>query len=67
MTRGIVVGKRTDSKVHRYRSHGDHRAAGQTNYEFLHATACGFVRENVTTDDDAVTCKLCLHEIGTAA
>lgn len=54
-------------KTHLYRSHGDHRAAGQTQHEYTHSTACGYVREAVTTDSSGVTCKLCLREMAKGA
>ena len=41
----------------------DHRGFGQTDYEFKHTTACGYVREKVTLDDKEVTCKLCLRKM----
>ena len=39
----------------------DARAHGQTEFEYTHQTACGYVRDNVTTDGDKVDCKLCLR------
>lgn len=48
-------------KVHEYKSHGDHRAAGQTQAEYDKSTACGYVREHVTRDPSKVTCALCLR------
>jgi hypothetical protein len=54
---------RKQSATHKYKSHGDHMAAGQTHYEYTHSTACGYVREAVTTDESKVDCKLCLREI----
>jgi len=38
----------------------DARALGQTEYEFSHQAACGYVRKEVTTDGDAVDCFYCL-------
>lgn len=52
--------------VHLYRSHGDHRSAGQSQYDFTHSTACGYVREQVTREESNVTCKLCLRELARA-
>ncbi|MGZ5055349.1 MAG: hypothetical protein ACXWAT_10470 [Methylobacter sp.] len=51
------------SKTHKYQSHGDHRNAGQSQYEYEHSTACGYVHDTVTREDSAVTCKLCRREI----
>lgn len=53
------MSKRAKS-VHRYSSHGDHRSAGQTQYEYEHSTACGYVRAMVTKEPAEVTCKRCL-------
>ena len=39
----------------------DCRNQGQTEHEYTHQTACGYVRESVTTNGDAVDCKLCLQ------
>ena len=39
----------------------DCRANGQTDYEYTHQTACGYVRDNVTEDMDAVDCFYCLR------
>ena len=41
----------------------DARAQGQTDFEYEHQTACGYVRENITRDGDGVECKLCLNSI----
>lgn len=41
----------------------DCRSMGQTEHEFTHQAACGYVRDNVTTKVDKVTCKLCLREM----
>ena len=38
----------------------DCRSLGQTQYEYSHQTACGYVRDNVTRDGDGVDCKVCL-------
>lgn len=53
------------NKTHLFRTHGDYRSAGQTNYEYTHSTACGYVRDAVTNEPAQVTCKHCLREIGT--
>lgn len=50
-------------KVHKYQSHGDHRNAGQSQHDYDHSTACGYVRDTVTTDSSKVTCKICLREV----
>ena len=39
----------------------DARNQGQSQYEFDHQAACGYVRDEVTKNGDAVTCKLCLR------
>lgn len=39
----------------------DCRNMGQSEYDFTHQTACGYVRDNVTTNEDDVDCKLCLR------
>ena len=39
----------------------DARDKGQTEFEYTHQTACGYVRDNVTMDGDKVDCKLCLR------
>lgn len=49
--------------VHKQQSHGDYRHAGQTEHEYQFSTACGYVRNHVTSNDDLVTCKLCLREM----
>ena len=46
--------------VHLYKSHGDHRSAGQTQHEYTHSTACGYVRDKVTNEPASVTCKHCI-------
>lgn len=46
--------------IHLYKSHGDYRSAGQTQHEYTHSTACGYVRDNVTNEPEAVTCKHCI-------
>ena len=45
----------------------DAREQGQTEFEYHHQTACGFVRHNVTIRVSNVTCKLCLRldDVGT--
>jgi len=41
----------------------DARDQGQTDFEYEHQAACGYVRENITRDGDEVECKLCLNSI----
>lgn len=50
-------------KTHLYRSHGDHRSAGQTQHEYTHSTACGYVRDVVTRDPAKVTCTHCKRKL----
>lgn len=51
------------SKTHYQNTDIDCRSQGQTEYEYRHSTACGYVRENVTRNGDSVDCKLCLNSI----
>lgn len=56
----------TDKKIHKYMDHGDMDTllrAGMSISDYLHSTACGYVRDNVTHRDSEVTCKLCLREM----
>lgn len=39
----------------------DRRDSGQSDFDYEHQTACGYVRDNVTESMDAVDCKLCLR------
>ncbi|MBF4340770.1 hypothetical protein EAY39_08200 [Vibrio anguillarum] len=39
----------------------DARDKGQTDYEYSHQTACGYVRSNVTRNMDSVDCFYCLR------
>lgn len=41
----------------------DRRSQGQTEHEFNHQTACGYVRGRITRNKHEVDCKLCLREI----
>ena len=41
----------------------DCRDLGQSEYEYSHQTACGYVREQVSENGDKVNCKLCLNSI----
>ena len=47
------------SKVHFKADGVDCRGSGQTQYEYDHQTACGYVRAKVTTDREKVTCFYC--------
>lgn len=47
-------------KVHKFVLGPDYRQHGQTEHEFYHTAACGYVRDNVTTNNDDVTCLHCL-------
>lgn len=39
------------------------RSQGQTEFEYGHQAACGYVRDNVTSHAVFVDCKLCLNAI----
>ncbi|MCC3804049.1 hypothetical protein IB292_03250 [Vibrio parahaemolyticus] len=39
----------------------DARNSGQTQFEYTHQTACGYVRDNVTRNMDHVDCFYCLR------
>lgn len=39
----------------------DARKCGQTEFEYSHQTACGYVRNNVTTNKNNVDCFYCLR------
>ena len=41
----------------------DCRNQGQSEYEYRHQTACGYVRHKVTFIISDVTCKICLREL----
>ncbi|MFU7504045.1 hypothetical protein ACA544_02585 [Vibrio cholerae] len=49
------------AKTHLKISGVDKRNSGQTQFEFEHQTACGYVRDNVTTNMDAADCFYCLR------
>lgn len=38
----------------------DCRDIGQTQFEYEHQTACGYVRDKITDDPNKVTCQECL-------
>lgn len=49
------------SKKTHYKIEGvDARHLGQSEFEYTHQSACGYVRDNVSEDGDMVDCKLCL-------
>lgn len=50
-------------KTHLKVSGIDARKQGQTDFEFTHQTACGYVRDQVTENGDDVDCKYCLNSI----
>ncbi len=39
----------------------DHGTQGKTEFNNSHRAACGYVRDKVSIDGDAVDCKLCLR------
>ena len=49
-----------DSKTHFKILGVDARKSGQSEFEYTHQAACGYVRDIVTTDGDHVDCELCL-------
>jgi len=49
------------SKTHLKVSGVDCRNQGQTEYEYSHQTACGYIRQNVTRVTADVTCFYCLR------
>jgi hypothetical protein len=51
------------SKVHYKITGVDFRKNGQTEYEYIHQAACGYVRNEVTPNGDHVDCELCLRSI----
>lgn len=51
------------AKMHYQTFGNDRRNQGQTEFERSHQTACGYVRDNVTTNGDDVDCKMCLSSI----
>jgi hypothetical protein len=50
--------------IHKFQSHGDHRDGGQTEHEYTHSTACGYVRGGVTFNDEDVNCPRCRKIMG---
>ncbi len=53
-------------KIHRRIQGPDFRNHGQTEFEYSHTAACGYVRDIVISKDSEVTCKLCKREIAKA-
>lgn len=51
------------AKTHYKISGVDCRNQGQTEFEYSHQTACGYVRESVSANGDDVDCELCLKSI----
>jgi hypothetical protein len=51
------------AKVHLKITGVDARSQGQTEHENSHQTACGFVRDNVTKNNENITCFYCLKQI----
>ncbi|OEE38252.1 hypothetical protein A1QO_02425 [Vibrio genomosp. F10 str. ZF-129] len=49
------------AKTHLKVSGVDARESGQTQFEYDHQTACGYVRDSVTRNMDHVDCKHCLR------
>ena len=49
-------------RVHKFVRGEDYRRRGQTEHEYAHTTTCGYVRDNVTTDDEEVTCYFCKNK-----
>ena len=49
------------SKTHLKIAGVDCRTQGQTEHEHSHQAACGYIRDNVTTNMDAVDCYYCLR------
>lgn len=50
-------------KTHLRVSGTDCRDTGQTEYEYTHQAACGYVRDSVTRNKDLVGCFYCLNSI----
>jgi hypothetical protein len=51
------------AKMHYKITGADYRKNGQTEFEYTHQAACGYVRDNVTTNGDDVDCELCIRSI----
>ena len=48
------------AKTHLKVSGVDYRDHGQTEHEYTHQSACGYVRKQVTNNEDSVDCFYCL-------
>ena len=44
----------------------EYRGAGKSDFEYNHQNACGYVRDIVTRNMEAVDCKICLREVDKA-
>ena len=51
------------AKTHLKAFGADYRDQGQTEYDYNHQSACGYVRANVTSNADNVDCKYCLNSL----
>ncbi len=51
------------AKIHFKITGVDCRESGQTQHEYTHQAACGYVRDLVTKDADKVNCEWCLESI----
>lgn len=51
------------AKVHFKYKKVDAREMGQTQFDYDHQTLCGYVRDLLTEDKEAVTCKICQREM----
>jgi len=49
------------AKTHLKITGADCRDRGQTEYEYTHQAACGYVRDEVTENGDYVDCCYCLR------
>jgi len=49
------------SKTHLKIEGVDARSLGQSDFNHSHQSACGYVRDNVTTNEDQVDCFYCLR------
>ncbi len=51
------------NKTHLKVNGADYRDSGQTEYEYEHQAACGYVRKSVSRNEDSVDCRHCLNSI----
>lgn len=66
LTRGVMKtlkSKLTRAKTHKFKPGADFRDLGQTEFEYSHTSACGYVRAIATNDDKLVTCKHCKNKL----